>query len=64
MYIYPLIIFSPGYGSNGHRCFSSPARPGRSPETEGVPNGGGCRHGGREVLKNHVFISFYDGLWP
>ena len=28
MYIYPLIIVSPGYGSNGLGCSSSPARPG------------------------------------
>ena len=60
VYISILIIFSPGYGSNGHRCFSSPARPGRSPETAGVPNGGGCRHGGREVLKKP---RFYIVLW-
>ena len=23
-----------------------------------------AEHGGREVLKNYVLISFYDGLWP
>ena len=64
MYIYPLLIVPPGYGWNGHGGFRSPARPGWSPETEEYQMAVDAEHGGREVLKNNVLISAYDGLWP